>query len=153
MPSRLRLGVVAAEPSGDRLGSGLVSVLRERVPSLELRGIGGPELSRLGLESACDIHDLSIMGLEDLWRKLPNALKIRKRLITSFRRDPPDLFLGIDSPDFNLSLERRLRNSGIPVMHLVSPTVWAWRGYRVKKIRQAVDRILVLFPFLGYLFC
>lgn len=147
MPSRLRLGVVAAEPSGDRLGSGLVSVLRERVPTLELRGIGGPELSRLGLESACDIHDLSIMGLEDLWRKLPNALKIRKRLITSFRRDPPDLFLGIDSPDFNLSLERRLRNSGIPVMHLVSPTVWAWRGYRVKKIRRAVDRILVLFPF------
>jgi len=87
------------------------------------------------------------MGLEDLWRKLPNALKIRRRLISDFRRDPPDLFLGIDSPDFNLSLERRLRNSGIPVMHLVSPTVWAWRGYRVRKIRKAVDRILVLFPF------
>ena len=147
MASRLRLGVVAAEPSGDRLGSGLVSALRQRAPSLELRGIGGPELSRLGLQSACDIHDLSIMGLEDLWRKLPNALKIRRRLISDFRRDPPDLFLGIDSPDFNLSLERRLRNSGIPVMHLVSPTVWAWRGYRVRKIRKAVDRILVLFPF------
>lgn len=147
MASRLRLGVVAAEPSGDRLGSGLVSALRQRAPSLELRGIGGPELSRLGLQSACDIHDLSIMGLEDLWRKLPNALKIRRRLISDFRRNPPDLFLGIDSPDFNLSLERRLRNSGIPVMHLVSPTVWAWRGYRVRKIRKAVDRILVLFPF------
>lgn len=147
MASRLRLGVVAAEPSGDRLGSGLVSALRQRAPSLELRGIGGPELSRLGLQSACDIHDLSIMGLEDLWRKIPNALKIRRRLISDFRRDPPDLFLGIDSPDFNLSLERRLRNSGIPVMHLVSPTVWAWRGYRVRKIRKAVDRILVLFPF------
>jgi len=145
--SRLRLGVVAAEPSGDRLGSGLVSALRKRAPSLELRGIGGPELSRLGLQSACDIHDLSIMGLEDLWRKLPNALKIRRRLISDFRRNPPDLFLGIDSPDFNLSLERRLRHSGIPVMHLVSPTVWAWRGYRVRKIRKAVDRILVLFPF------
>jgi len=87
------------------------------------------------------------MGVEDLFRKLPNALKVRKRLTRDFRRDPPDLFLGIDSPDFNLSLERRLRNSGIPVIHLVSPTVWAWRSYRVRKIRKAVDRILVLFPF------
>ena len=147
MASRLRIGVVAAEPSGDRLGSGVVSVLLRRVPTLQLQGIGGPELSRLGLQSTCDIHDLSIMGLEDLWRKLPNALKIRNRLISDFRRNPPDLFLGIDSPDFNLNLERRLRQSGIPVMHLVSPTVWAWRSYRVRKIRKAVDRILVLFPF------
>ena len=147
MASRLRIGVVAAEPSGDRLGSGVVSALLRRAPTLELQGIGGPELSRLGLQSTCDIHDLSIMGLEDLWRKLPNALKIRNRLISDFRRNPPDLFLGIDSPDFNLNLERRLRISGIPVMHLVSPTVWAWRSYRVRKIRKAVDRILVLFPF------
>jgi len=145
--SRLRIGVVAAEPSGDRLGSGVVSALLRRAPTLQLQGIGGPELSRLGLQSTCDIHDLSIMGLEDLWRKLPNALKIRNRLISDFRRNPPDLFLGIDSPDFNLNLERRLRQSGIPVMHLVSPTVWAWRSYRVRKIRKAVDRILVLFPF------
>jgi len=144
---RFRLGVVAAEPSGDRLGGGLVSALLEREPALELRGIGGPALGARGLESVCDIHDLSIMGVEDLFRKLPNALKVRKRLIRDFRRDPPDLFLGIDSPDFNLSLERRLRNSGIPVIHLVSPTVWAWRSYRVRKIRKAVDRILVLFPF------
>ena len=147
MAPRFRLGVVAAEPSGDRLGGGLVSALLEREPALELRGIGGPSLGALGLESVCDIHDLSIMGVEDLFRKLPNALKVRKRLIRDFRRDPPDLFLGIDSPDFNLSLERRLRNSGIPVIHLVSPTVWAWRSYRVRKIRKAVDRILVLFPF------
>ncbi len=147
MPPRFRLGVVAAEPSGDRLGGGLVSALLEREPSLELWGIGGPELGALGLESVCDIHDLSIMGVEDLFRKLPNALKVRKGLIQDFRRNPPDLFLGIDSPDFNLNLERRLRKSGIPVVHLVSPTVWAWRSYRVKKIAKAVDRILVLFPF------
>ena len=147
MASRLRIGVVAAEPSGDRLGSGVVAALLKRAPTMELRGIGGPELGRLGLQSACDIHDLSIMGLEDLWQKLPNALKIRNRLISDFSRDPPDLFLGIDSPDFNLNVERRLRKLGIPVMHLVSPTVWAWRGYRVRKIRKAVDRILVLFPF------
>tara|TARA_X000000950_G_scaffold272328_1_gene354706 strand:+ start:4681 stop:5826 length:1146 start_codon:yes stop_codon:yes gene_type:complete len=147
LASRLRIGVVAAEPSGDRLGSGVVAALLKRAPTVELRGIGGPELGRLGLQSACDIHDLSIMGLEDLWQKLPNALKIRNRLISDFSRDPPDLFLGIDSPDFNLNVERRLRKLGIPVMHLVSPTVWAWRGYRVRKIRKAVDRILVLFPF------
>jgi len=147
LASRLRIGVVAAEPSGDRLGSGVVAALLKRAPTVELRGIGGPELGRLGLQSACDIHDLSIMGLEDLWQKLPNALKIRNRLISDFSRDPPDLFLGIDSPDFNLNVERRLRKLGIPVMHLVSPTVWAWRGYRVRKIRKAVDQILVLFPF------
>ena len=131
MASCLRIGVVAAEPSGDRLGSGVVAALLKRAPTLELRGIGGAELGRLGLQSACDIHDLSIMGLEDLWQKLPNALKIRNRLISDFSRDPPDLFLGIDSPDFNLNVERRLRKLGIPVMHLVSPTVWAWRviGY------------------------
>lgn len=124
-----------------------MSALKARLASLELHGIGGPELTDLGLESACDIHDLSVMGVEDLIRKLPNALTVRRKLFRDFRAHPPDLFLGIDSPDFNLSLERRLRRTGIPVMHLVSPTVWAWRKYRVAKIRRAVDRILVLFPF------
>tara|TARA_B100000315_G_scaffold130012_1_gene119657 strand:+ start:43974 stop:45104 length:1131 start_codon:yes stop_codon:yes gene_type:complete len=139
--------VVAAEPSGDRLGGGVVSALRARLPAVELRGVGGPELTAHGLQSICDIHDLSIMGVEDLVRKLPHALGIRRRLYREFVSDPPDLFLGIDSPDFNLSLERRLRASGVPIIHLVSPTVWAWRSYRVAKIRRAVDRILVLFPF------
>ena len=147
MAATFRLGVVAAEPSGDRLGGGVVSALKTRLTSVELRGIGGPELANLGLRSACDIHDLSVMGVEDLIRKLPNALRVRRQLIRDFRSDPPDLFLGIDSPDFNLTLERRLRLRGIPVIHLVSPTVWAWRSYRVAKIRRAVDRILVLFPF------
>lgn len=147
MASTFRLGVVAAEPSGDRLGGGVISALKARLTSLELRGIGGPELANLGLESACDIHDLSVMAVEDLIRKLPSALRVRRQLLRDFRSDPPDLFLGIDSPDFNLTLERRLRLSGIPVLHLVSPTVWAWRSYRVAKIRRAVDRILVLFPF------
>ena len=139
--------MVAAEPSGDRLGGGVVSALRARLPSVELRGIGGPELAAHGLQSICDIHDLSVMGVEDLVRKLPHALGIRRRLYREFLSDPPDLFLGVDSPDFNLRLERRLRASGVPIIHLVSPTVWAWRGYRVAKIRRAVDRILVLFPF------
>ena len=147
MASTFRLGVVAAEPSGDRLGGGVVSALRARLPGVELRGVGGPELAAHGLRSICDIHDLSVMGVEDLVRKLPHALGIRRRLYREFVSDPPDIFLGIDSPDFNLRLERRLRASGVPIIHLVSPTVWAWRSYRVAKIRRAVDRILVLFPF------
>ncbi len=147
MTSRLRLAVVAAEPSGDRLGAGALAALRDRYGALELRGIGGPEMARLGLDSRCDIHDLSVMGVEDLFRKLPRALNVRRRLLADLLRDPPDLFLGIDSPDFNLTLERKLRNAGIPTAHLVSPTVWAWRGYRLRKIRKSVDHMLVLFPF------
>ncbi|MDB3946254.1 lipid-A-disaccharide synthase, partial [Gammaproteobacteria bacterium] len=141
------LGVVAAETSGDKLGGGVVRALRRRYPNLTVRGIGGPELALEGLESLCDIHDLSVMGLEDIVRKLPRALLLRRRLFQDFLKDPPDVFLGIDSPDFNLTLESWLRVAGIPVAHLVSPTVWAWRGYRVRKIRRAVDRMLVLFPF------
>ena len=91
----------------------MISALKARLASLELRGIGGPELANLGLESACDIHDLSVMAVEDLIRKLPGALRVRRQLLRDFRSDPPDLFLGIDSPDFNLTLERRLRLSGI----------------------------------------
>ena len=147
MEGAFRLGVVAAETSGDKLGSGVVRALRSRYPKLTIRGIGGPELASEGLESLCDIHDLSVMGLEDIVRKLPRALLLRRRLFQDFIKDPPDVFLGIDSPDFNLTLESWLRAAGIPVAHLVSPTVWAWRGYRVRKIRRAVDRMLVLFPF------
>ncbi len=141
------LGVVAAETSGDKLGGGVVRALRTRYPKLTIRGIGGPELAAEGLESLCDIHELSVMGLEDIVRKLPRALLLRRRLFQDFLKNPPDIFLGIDSPDFNLKLESWLRVAGIPVAHLVSPTVWAWRGYRVRKIRRAVDRMLVLFPF------
>lgn len=147
MISRLRLAVVAAEPSGDRLGAGVLTALRQIYQDVDVRGIGGPEMARLGLNSLCDIHDLSVMGVEDLFRKLPRALAVRRRLLADLLADPPDIFLGIDSPDFNLSLEKRLRRAKIPTAHLVSPTVWAWRSYRLRKIRNAVDQMLVLFPF------
>ena len=147
MPASLRLAVVAAEPSGDRLGAGVVRELTRRFGQIELRGIGGPELEAFGLNSLCDIHDLSMMGVEDLFKKLPRALAVRRRLYRQLVEDPPDVFLGVDSPDFNLGLEKRLRRASVPVVHLVSPTVWAWRGYRIHKIRKAVDRMLVLFPF------
>ena len=147
MDTAFCLGVVGAEPSGDKLGGGVVETLKARFPDLRLKGIGGPELQAQGLQSLCDIHDLSVMGVEDLLRKLPGALAARRQLYRDLIADPPDVFLGIDSPDFNLGLEARLRKAGIPVAHLVSPTVWAWRGYRVSKIRRSVDRMLVLFPF------
>ncbi|MEK9785788.1 MAG: lipid-A-disaccharide synthase [Gammaproteobacteria bacterium] len=143
----MRLAVVAAEPSGDRLGAGVLTALRQIYQDVDVQGIGGPEMTRLGLNSLCDIHDLSVMGVEDLFRKLPRALAVRRRLLADLLADPPDIFLGIDSPDFNLSLEKRLRQAKIPTAHLVSPTVWAWRSYRLRKIRNAVDQMLVLFPF------
>ena len=147
MDSILRLGLVAAEPSGDRLGAGVVDALRRKGVSLDLVGIGGPELINRGLNSRCDIHDLSMMGIDDIFRKLPKAFNVRRKLLSDLIVHPPDVFLGIDAPDFNLSLERKLKAAGHPILHLVSPTVWAWRQYRVRKIRKAVDRMLVLFPF------
>ncbi|MHC8864768.1 lipid-A-disaccharide synthase [Arenicellales bacterium IMCC57338] len=147
MDSILRLGLVAAEPSGDRLGAGVVDALRRKGVSLDLVGIGGPELINRGLNSRCDIHDLSMMGIDDIFKKLPKAFNVRRKLLGDLKADPPHVFLGIDAPDFNLSLERKLKTAGHPVLHLVSPTVWAWRQYRVRKIRKAVDRMLVLFPF------
>ncbi len=147
MDSILRLGLVAAEPSGDRLGAGVVDALRRKGVSLDLVGIGGPELINRGLNSRCDIHDLSMMGIDDIFRKLPKAFNVRRKLLGDLKARPPHVFLGIDAPDFNLSLERKLKTAGHPVLHLVSPTVWAWRQYRVRKIRKAVDRMLVLFPF------
>jgi len=147
LDSMLRLGLVAAEPSGDRLGAGVVDALRRKGVSLDLVGIGGPELVNRGLNSRCDIHDLSMMGIDDIFRKLPKAFNVRRKLLGDLKARPPHVFLGIDAPDFNLSLERKLKTAGHPVLHLVSPTVWAWRQYRVRKIRKAVDRMLVLFPF------
>lgn len=147
MPGLFSLGLVAAEPSGDRLGVGVVRELRTRFDNVKLIGIGGPQLESSGLQSICNIDQLSMMGFEEIRSKLPNAIKVRKNLKRILKENPPDVFLGIDSPDFNLGLEKSMRNAGIPVIHLVSPTVWAWRQYRIRKIKKAVDKMLVLFPF------
>jgi len=143
----LQVGIVAGETSGDRLGGGVVAALRQRCPEISVRGVGGEALAVQGLQSICNMHDISIMGTDGLLGKLRRALAVRQQLYREFVADPPDVFLGIDVPDFNLGLERRLRRTAIPIVHLVSPTVWAWRAYRLRKIRHAVDRMLVLFPF------
>lgn len=143
----MRIGVLAGEASGDILGSRVIAALRERVPELQVEGIGGPLMEAQGLRSLYPMERLSVMGFVEPLKRLPELLRIRGSLYRHFRDNPPDLFLGIDSPDFNLRLEYRLRRRGIATAHLVSPTVWAWRRGRIKGIRRAVDRMLCLFPF------
>lgn len=137
---------MAGEVSGDLLGAGLMRALRTRMPGLSFEGIGGPQMQTLGCRSLFPMEKLSIIGLEDV-NKYADILRIRNRLIRHFLSSPPDLFVGIDVPDFNLGLEEKLKSAGIPTIHYVSPTVWAWRRYRIRKIRRAVDHMLTLFPF------
>lgn len=143
----LRIGIVANEASGDLLGAGLMRALRERVPDVLFEGVGGPRMLEQGCRSLFPMERLSVMGLVEVLRHLPELLSIRRQLVNHFLARPPDLFIGIDAPDFNLGLETRLRRAGIPTVHYVSPTVWAWRPGRVHKIREAVDLLLSLFPF------
>ena len=143
----MRIGVVAGEASGDYLGAGLLRSLRERVPDLEAEGIVGPRMQKEGANSLFPMTQISLIGVDGLITNLTRLLQIRQKLYRHFIADPPDLFVGIDLPDFNLHLEKKLRKSGIRTVHYVSPTVWAWRSWRIRKIREAVDHMLVLFPF------
>ena len=143
----LRVGIVANEVSGDILGAALVSELRSLVPDARFEGVAGPRMLEAGCKTLFPMERLSVMGLTEVLGHLPELLGLRRELVRHFRDDPPDVFIGVDAPDFNLGLERRLREGGIPTVHLVSPTVWAWRPGRVKGIRRAVDLMLCVFPF------
>lgn len=143
----LRIGIVAGEASGDILGAGLIAALQKRFSSLEVEGVAGSRMQAAGAKSLFPMERLSVMGLVEPLKRLPELLKIRRTLRRHFLDNPPDLFIGIDSPDFNLSLEESLKTAGIPTMHYVSPSVWAWRRGRIKKIARAVDQILTLLPF------
>ena len=145
--SRLRIGVLAGEASGDILGARLLIELRKVYPELIVEGIGGPLMEEQGLSSLFPMDRLSVIGLVEPLKRLPELLQIRGAVYEHFRHSPPDLFLGIDSPDFTLHLEQKLKRIGIPTAHLVSPTVWAWRSWRIRKIKRAVDLMLCLFPF------
>ena len=144
--TRIRIGIVAGETSGDVLAAGLMRALKAQIGPVAFEGIGGPRMQAEGCTSWYPMERLSIIGFEAL-RKCGSIVAIRRALVRRFRANPPDLFIGVDAPDFNLTLEQRLRASGIPTLHYVSPTVWAWRGYRLRKIRRAVDHMLALFPF------
>lgn len=143
----LTVGIVANEPSGDVLGAALVRELKARVPDSRFVGVAGPRMQAVGCETLVSLERLSVMGLVEVLRHLRDLLRIRRGLLHHFLALRPDVFIGVDAPDFNLGLERRLRAAGIPSVHLVSPTVWAWRPGRVKAIRRAVDLMLSIFPF------
>lgn len=143
----LTIGIVANEPSGDQLGALLLRALRERVPEVRCVGVAGPLMQAEGATSLMPLERLSVMGLVEVLQVLPDLLRARAELLRYFLARPPDVFIGVDAPDFNLGLERRLRAAGIATVHLVSPTVWAWRAGRVRGIRRAVDLMLSIFPF------
>jgi lipid-A-disaccharide synthase len=143
----IRIGILAGEASGDILGSRLLAALHQRFETVEVQGIGGPLMEAQGLKSLFPMERLSVMGLVEPLKRLPELLRIRRTVRDHFLANPPDVFLGIDSPDFNLTLERQLRKAGIKTAHLVGPSVWAWRQRRIHKIKKSVDLMLCLFPF------
>ncbi|MFQ5995959.1 MAG: lipid-A-disaccharide synthase [Acidiferrobacterales bacterium] len=143
----VRIGIVAGEVSGDLLGAGLIRALKKRLPEVRFEGVCGERMEAEGCRSMFPMEWLSIFGLVEAVGKYPQIQWMRRDLIKHFLSDPPDLFIGVDVPDFNLGLEKRLRRAGIATVHYVSPTVWAWRSYRIHKIKKAVDRMLTLFPF------
>lgn len=143
----MRIYLVAGELSGDILGAGLMQALKRRHPDAEFRGIGGPRMLAEGLHSLYPLETLSVMGLVEVLKHLPELIKVRRHLRRDALAWQPDAMIGIDAPDFNLGLERQLRVTGIPTAHYVSPSVWAWRQGRVKSIAQSVDAMLTFLPF------
>lgn len=143
----MRIGIVAAEPSGDQLASHLMQAIIERVPEVRFEGIGGPLMQGLGMQSWYPMEKLSVMGLVEVLRHLPELLGIRRELVRRWQASPPDLFIGVDAPDFNLGLSQRLKQSGIKTVQYVCPTIWAWREGRVKTIKKAIDLVLSIYPF------
>lgn len=145
--SHLRIGIVAGEASGDQLAAGLITEIRRRHPDAIIEGIAGPQMEAAGCRALFPLEVLSVMGLAEVLGHLPELLRIRKQIVAHFTRNPPDVFIGVDAPDFNLGVEARLKRSGICTVHYVSPSVWAWREKRVEKIGKSADHVLCLFPF------
>ncbi len=143
----MRIGLVAGETSGDRLGAGLMREIRKHHPEATFEGIAGPLMKAAGCDAWEDAQALSVMGLVEPLAEIPRLLGLRRRIGSRWIKSPPDVFVGIDAPDFNLGLEKRLRRNSIRTVHYVSPSVWAWRQGRVRKIAKAVDKVLCLLPF------
>lgn len=148
MPSHgPRLAMVAGEASGDLLAGLLLGGLTQRWPALSASGIGGPKMAAQGFEAWWPSDKLAVRGYAEVIRHYPELLGIRNRLAKRLLQEPPDAFIGVDAPDFNLDLEVRLKASGIRTIHFIGPSIWAWRGERIDKIKRAVDHVLCIFPF------
>lgn len=143
----MRIGLVAGEASGDLLGAGLVRAIRARFPDASFEGVAGPEMQAAGCKQWEAADALAVFGLIEPLAHIPRLLRLRRSLVRRWKADPPDAFVGIDAPDFNLGLEKALRESGIPTIHYVSPSVWVWREGRVKTVRKAADCVLCILPF------
>lgn len=143
----MRIAIIAGEISGDILGASIIHALKARFPEATFYGIAGPRMTAAGCQAIESIEALSVMGLAEVIKELPRLLRLRTALVERLTQDRPDVVIGIDAPDFNLGLERRLRERGLTTVHVVSPTVWAWRQGRVKGIARSVDLMLCLFPF------
>lgn len=143
----MRFVLVAGEASGDQLGAGLIEALRRLQPDARFAGIAGPAMQAAGCEAWAQTEELAVMGLAEVLRHLPRLARLRRQLVQRILADPPDAFVGIDAPDFNLRVAPALRAAGIRTVQYVSPSVWAWRRGRVKLLRAACDRVLCLLPF------
>jgi len=143
----MKIGLVAGEASGDLLGAGMIREIRERVPSAEFEGVAGPAMVAAGCRQWEPAESLAVMGLIEPLAHVPRLLRLRGTLAKRWRTSPPDVFVGIDAPDFNLALEKKLRKRGVKTAHYVSPSVWAWRAGRIKTVKKAADRVLCILPF------
>ncbi|WP_373088848.1 lipid-A-disaccharide synthase [Zhongshania sp.] len=143
----LRIGIIAGEASGDILGADLIRAIKVRYPDAEFEGVGGPLMIERGCRSLCDMDRLSVMGIVEPLKRLPELLRLRRFLKSHFLSWQPAIVIGIDSPDFTLNIERYVHEHGIKTLHYVSPSVWAWRQGRVKGIAKSVGHMLTLFPF------
>jgi lipid-A-disaccharide synthase len=146
IPLGPRIALVAGEASGDQLGAGLIRSLRKRYPAAEFAGVGGALMRQAGMDAWHDCDELAVMGLAEVIRHLPRLLRLRRALYRRLTAWQPDVFVGIDAPDFNLGLERKLKRDGVLTVHYVSPSVWAWREGRAARLGRSADRVLCLFP-------